>query len=130
MAKNPLAGGFEEQVITTKLSELVNWCRSDRFGKAPLTCARCMRPPGVARDWMREQEVAAGPVRTLSKGSAACRHWPFELVRTVLLATSAACANRAPGDRGIERVPQGCRCVHRVRAPRATLPARAQPSWT
>jgi hypothetical protein len=63
---------------------LVNWCRGNRFGKAPFPGARCMRPLGLARDWMREQEVAAGPVRTLSKGSAGGRHWP--------------CANRPAGN--------------------------------
>ncbi len=41
MAKNPLAGGFEEQVITTKLSELVNWCRSYSLFQYPFVTACC-----------------------------------------------------------------------------------------
>ena len=81
-----------------------------------------MRPPGLARDWMREQEVEAGPVRTLSKGSAACRHWPLALERTVLLAASDADANRASRNRGIEAGP----ARRQMRAPR-TRPARDSP---
>ena len=73
-----------------------------------------MPTPGLARDWMREQEDAARPVRTLYECSGG--HWPPSLVRTILLATSDADANRASGDLGIERVRRGCRCVHRERA--------------
>ena len=74
-----------------------------------------MTSPGLARDWMREQEVAARPVRTLYEFSG--RHWPPSLVRTILLATSDADASRASGDRGIERVRM------QMRAP-STRPAR------
>jgi hypothetical protein len=86
-----------------------------------------MPSPGLARGWMRENEVAARPVRALYECSG--RHWPPSLVRTILLATSDADANRASGDPGIERVRRGCRCVHLVRAPRATLPTWTQVRW-
>ena len=41
MAKNPLAGGFEEQVITTRLSELINWCRKFSLFQYPFVTACC-----------------------------------------------------------------------------------------
>ena len=41
MAKNPLAGGFEEQVVTTKLSELINWCRKYSLFQYPFVTACC-----------------------------------------------------------------------------------------
>ena len=41
MAKNPLAGGFEQQVGTTKLSELINWCRKYSLFQYPFVTACC-----------------------------------------------------------------------------------------
>lgn len=57
MAKNPLAGGFEEQVITTKLSELVNWCRKYSLFQYPFVTACCgmeyMAAAGPRYDYAR-----------------------------------------------------------------------------
>jgi NADH-quinone oxidoreductase subunit B len=41
VAKNPTLGGFEEQVVTTKLSALVNWCRSYSLFQYPFVTACC-----------------------------------------------------------------------------------------
>ncbi|PIE18019.1 MAG: NADH-quinone oxidoreductase [Proteobacteria bacterium] len=41
MAKNPTVGGFEEQVVTTKLSALVNWARSYSLFQYPFVTACC-----------------------------------------------------------------------------------------
>lgn len=41
MAKNPLAGGFEQQVVTTRLSELINWCRKFSLFQYPFVTACC-----------------------------------------------------------------------------------------
>lgn len=41
MAKNPLAGSIDDRVITTRLSELVNWCRSYSLFQYPFVTACC-----------------------------------------------------------------------------------------
>ena len=41
MAKNPQAGSFDDRVVTTKLSELVNWCRSYSLFQYPFVTACC-----------------------------------------------------------------------------------------
>jgi len=41
VAKNPLAGNFEDRVVTSKLSELVNWCRAYSMFAYPFVTACC-----------------------------------------------------------------------------------------
>jgi len=41
VAKNPLAGSIDDRVITSKLSELVNWCRSYSLFQYPFVTACC-----------------------------------------------------------------------------------------
>lgn len=41
MVKDPTTGGFENQVVTTKLSSLVNWCRKYSIFQYPFATACC-----------------------------------------------------------------------------------------
>jgi NADH-quinone oxidoreductase subunit B len=41
VAKDPTAGGFENQVVTTKLASLVNWCRKYSLFQYPFATACC-----------------------------------------------------------------------------------------
>lgn len=57
MAKNPSAGDFEDRVVTSKLSELVNWCRSYSLFQYPFVTACCgmeyMAAAGAHHDFAR-----------------------------------------------------------------------------
>jgi NADH-quinone oxidoreductase subunit B len=41
VTKNPSTGGFEEQVVTTRLADLVNWCRKFSLFQYPFATACC-----------------------------------------------------------------------------------------
>jgi len=57
MAKNPVSEDFSEQVGTTKLSDLVNWCRSYSLFQYPFVTACCgmeyMAAAGAHHDFAR-----------------------------------------------------------------------------